>query len=34
LQLAHCDSAPRLNNSLSLLYGYLPRLVADYAPVD
>jgi hypothetical protein len=31
LQLYHCDhSAPRLNDSLVLLYGYLPRLVADY----
>jgi hypothetical protein len=35
LQLCHCeDSAPRLTNSLALLYEYLPRLVAEYTPVD
>jgi hypothetical protein len=35
LQLCHCeDSAPGLTNSLALLYEYLPRLVAEYTPVD
>src|SRR5215217_1455070 len=35
LELCHCDhSAPRLTNLLALLYGYLPRLVAEYTPVD
>src|SRR5215211_4389066 len=35
LELCHCDhSAPLLTNSLALLYGYLPRLVAEYTPVD
>src|SRR5918994_7659595 len=35
LELCHCeDSAPRLTNSLTLLYGYLPRLVAEYTPVE
>src|SRR5919112_4702972 len=35
LELCHCHhSAPRLTNSLALLYGYLPRLVAEYTPVD
>jgi hypothetical protein len=35
LELCHYeDSAPRLNDSLGLLYGYLPRLVAEHTPVD
>jgi hypothetical protein len=35
LEICHCeDSAPRLTNSLALLYGYLPRLVAAYTSVD
>src|SRR5829696_1566212 len=35
LEICHCeDSAPRLTNSLALLYGYLPRLVFEYTPVD
>src|SRR5215218_636493 len=35
LELCHCDhSAPLLTNSLALVYGYLPRLVAEYTPVD
>src|SRR5215208_951609 len=35
LEICHCeDSAPRLTNSLALLYGYLPRLVAEYTPVE
>src|ERR671911_673400 len=35
LEICHCeDSAPRLTNSLALLYGYLPRLVAAYTPVE
>src|SRR5918993_4244770 len=35
LELCHCDhSAPRLTNSLALLYGYLPRLVVEYTPVE
>jgi hypothetical protein len=35
LQLYHCeDSTPRLNDSLALLYGYLPRLLAEYTPVE
>ena len=35
LDICHCeDSAPRLTNSLTLLCGYLPRLVAEYTPVE